>query len=80
MRQVASRRTSDAEAPQRAMAALADRLIQAFAPNPHEAARLREFGAAALERLAADCSALDPGVPLDPARVTCLLLSPEDRA
>lgn len=78
LRAVGSRRTAGAEAPRRAMRALVDRMITAFDLSAHEAARLRAFGEACLERLVEECSALDPGVPVDPRYVTCLLLAAEE--
>ncbi len=39
------------------------------------AATLRAFGTTCLDRLAADCAALDPGLPATPRVVGCLRLA-----
>jgi len=38
---------------------------------------LTAFGRACCEELAAECGALDPGVPVDPRYVSCLLIEHE---
>jgi len=74
LRTTASRRTADPEAPARAM----DRLVEALANESkltrRPAASLRAFGTTCLDRLAADCGSLDPGLPVTPRVVGCLRL------
>jgi hypothetical protein len=74
LRTVASRRTAARDAEERALEALVRSLIERFVLSAREAALLRAFGRACLERLDSECAALDPGVPLDPRFVSCLLL------
>jgi len=76
LRTVASRRTADPESASRALREFLDRLVVALGLEPAGHTALRAFGAACLERLAEECSALDPGAPVDPRYVSCLLLSP----
>lgn len=78
LRSVASRRTAGGDAPERTMDGLTDRMIRAFALEAREAALLRAFGRGCLSRLREECAALDPGVPLDPRHVSCLLLKTEE--
>jgi hypothetical protein len=75
LRDVASRRTAGPEAPARALDGLMRALSEAAATSGRETAVLQAFGRACLERLAEECSALDPGTPLDPRHVSCLLLA-----
>jgi hypothetical protein len=77
LRTVASRRTADPDSPARALREFLDDLVVALELNPHELTALRAFGTAALEKLEDECAGLDPGVPVDPRYVSCLLL---DRA
>jgi len=74
LRNVASRRTAAPDAPGMALDRLIEKMAEAFLFSPTESALLRSFGRAALERLSAECSALDPGLPLDSRNVSCLLL------
>ena len=74
LRTVASRRTAGPEAPLRALEAWIVGARQAFTLDAQQAAVLAAFGRACLEQLAAECGALDPGVPLDPRYVSCLLI------
>jgi len=75
LRTVASRRTAAAESPGRALDALVADLAGRFALPPLERAMIQAYGRASLERLAAECATLDPGVPLDRREVSCLVLS-----
>jgi hypothetical protein len=72
VRNVASRRTAAPDAPGRALDALVPALARRLDLAPREAALLGAYGRACLERLAAECSNLDPGVPLDHGVVRCL--------
>jgi hypothetical protein len=74
LRAVASRRTAAADAPARALHALVADLGQRFDLPPSEQAMVAAYGRACLERLAAECAALDPGVPLDRRAVSCLVV------
>jgi hypothetical protein len=74
LRTVASRRTADAEAPARALEALVRHVQEAHGLEPKDAAVLGAFGRACLEQLNAECASLDPGVPVDPRYVSCLLI------
>ena len=74
LRNIASRRTADAEAPARALDAWVRGLRDAFALDTQEEAVLAAFGRACLEQLAAECGSLDPGTPVDPRYVPCLLI------
>ena len=75
LRTTASRRTADPEAPARAMTRLVDRLVAESELPRRPAATLRAFGATCLDRLAADCGNLDPGMPATPRVVGCLRLA-----
>jgi hypothetical protein len=77
LRIVASRRTAAPEAPERALVALLGQLRDAFDLSEREAAVLDGYGRYCLERLAEECAGLDPGVPVDPRTVGCLLLAEE---
>ena len=71
---MASRRTADPEAPARALEAWVQRLTEEFEIEARPAAVLLAFGGACLELLAAECGALDPGIPADPHFISCLLI------
>jgi hypothetical protein len=74
LRTVASRRTADPAAPGRALDQLLDRIGAAIDLGLDEHQALRAFGKACLEKLDNECSALDPGAPVDPRFVSCLLV------
>ncbi len=74
VREVASRRTADPDAPGRALDGLLDRLSRELRLTPRDATALAAFGRACLTRLAEECGGLDPGAPVDPRHVSCLLL------
>lgn len=74
LRNVASRRTADPEAPVRATERLIQELAQRPGLPPRDRIVLESFGRFGLERLADECGMLDPGTPLDPRYVSCLLL------
>jgi predicted LPLAT superfamily acyltransferase len=74
LRTTASRRTADPEAPARAMTRLLDALEAEADLSRRPAATLRAFGTTCLDRLAADCGNLDPGMPVTPRVVGCLRL------
>jgi len=74
LRRVASRRTADPDAPARALDRFVAALTETAALPPSEAAVLRAFGRAQLEELAEECGGLDPGAPVDPRGVSCLLV------
>ncbi len=76
LRSVVSRRTADPDAPARSLEALVRRLREEHGLDPRQTALFEAFGRAGLERLAAECGALDPGNPVDPRFVTCLWVSP----
>jgi hypothetical protein len=73
LRTVASRRTAAPEAPGRSLEAVVAALGAKLGLGPRELAVLRGFGRACLETLAAECGGLDPGTPVDPRHVSCLL-------
>jgi hypothetical protein len=75
LRNVASRRTAAPEAPERALAALIDHLGLTHALAPRELAVIRGYGRFCIERLAVECGGLDPGIPLDPRAISCLLVA-----
>jgi hypothetical protein len=74
LRSVASRRTAGPEAAPRALEALMRALADKATLSGREAAVLQAFGRACLERLSEECGGLDPGTPVDPRNVSCLLL------
>ena len=76
LRDVASRRTASEDAPTRALEALIVSWTAEFDLTEREKALLRSFGRAGLERLSSECAGLEPGVPVDPRYVSCLLLEP----
>ena len=81
LRTVASRRTADAEAPQRALVALVAQVTEELGIDARESSVLLAFGRACLEQLAAECATMDPGVPIDPRYISCLLVeSPTEGA
>ncbi len=76
LRNVASRRTADPEASGRALTALTRKLASRRATlSTRELAVFQAFGRSALERLSAECGGLDPGVPVDPRSISCILLA-----
>jgi hypothetical protein len=75
LRTTASRRTADPGAPARAMSKLLEALEADVELARRPAAALRAFGATCLDRLAADCGNLDPGMPATPRVVGCLRLA-----
>ena len=75
LRTTASRRTADPEAPARAMTRLVEALVEDAELERRPAATLRAFGTTCLDRLAADCATLDPGMPATPRVVGCLRLA-----
>jgi hypothetical protein len=79
LRQVASRRTAPAQAAEQALGRLIGELEPAFELRGPETAMLRSFGRAALERLSAECGALDPGAPPSAGSVGCLLLEAREK-
>jgi len=74
LRTVASRRTAAPQAPQRAFERLLNRLVEEYSLDAREGALIRGFGRFALEQLSGACAGLDPGVPVDPRFVSCLLI------
>jgi hypothetical protein len=74
LRTVASRRTADPEAPGRALDDFLDRISAEVDLRPEDLQALRAFGNACIEKLKDECSALDPGAPVDPRFVSCLLV------
>jgi uncharacterized protein DUF6178 len=75
LRTTASRRTADPAAQERAMSRLVEALELESGLSRLPAATLRAFGTTCLERLAADCATLDPGLPATPRVVGCLRLA-----
>lgn len=75
LRTTASRRTADPGAPARALSKLLDALETEAELSRRPAATLRAFGTTCLDRLAADCGGLDPGMPATPRVVGCLRLA-----
>jgi len=75
LRTTASRRTADPEAAARAMSRLVEALEAEAELSRRSAATLRAFGTTCLDRLAADCATLDPGLPATPRVVGCLRLA-----
>ena len=74
LRTVASRRTADAEAPDRALEAMVRSLNETAGLSSGDGAALHGFGQACLPTLRAECGQLDPGSPLDQRVVSCLLI------
>jgi hypothetical protein len=79
LRDVASHRTADPAAPERALAGLVERLAAEFGLEPRQAALIRAFGRASLERLEAECGGLDPSLPPDLRAIGCLRLAAATR-
>jgi hypothetical protein len=79
LRTVASRRTAAPEADERALESLLDELRTSFDLTLRERSVLEAYGRYCLERLAEECGGLDPGVPIDPRAVGCLLVKEEGR-
>jgi hypothetical protein len=75
LRATASRRTADPAAPTRAMTRLVEIFVTEAELPRRAAATLRAFGTTCLDRLAADCATLDPGLPATPRVVGCLRLA-----
>ena len=78
LRTVASRRTAAPDAPERALAAVVDRIVERTASGPRERGVIAAFGRACLERLATECGGLEPGTPIDDRHVSCLWLATDD--
>jgi hypothetical protein len=57
------------------MSKLVEALIEDADLARRPAATLRAFGTTCLDRLAADCATLDPGMPATPRVVGCLRLA-----
>jgi len=76
LRTVASRRTAPPEGPERALHDFLDRVATEIDFRPADLQALRAFGNACLDKLKDECSALDPGAPVDPRFVSCLLVAP----
>ncbi|NIM00315.1 MAG: hypothetical protein GTN89_05265 [Acidobacteria bacterium] len=74
LRTVGSRRTAAPESPNRALEKLVRALAEGHQLDARDASVVQGFGRFALERLAAECGQLDPGVPPDPRYVSCLIL------
>jgi hypothetical protein len=74
LRSVASRRTASTDAGERALEMLVRRLAARAGLEASRVALLQGFGRFALEKLAAECSALDPGIPVDPRYIGALLV------
>jgi hypothetical protein len=78
LRTVASRRSAGPDAAARALDALVQHVQRTFDLEPRPTAVLVSFGRACLEQLSAECGALDPGIPVDPRFVSCLLIQAGD--
>ena len=76
LRNVASRRTAPPDAAERALERLLEALGSQFELSPRENSVLHGYGRFCLVRLAEECGALDPGVPIDARFVGCLLVEP----
>jgi len=74
LRNVAARRTAPPQAATQALEILLRTMGSSFQLTEAERTILRSFGRAALERLSAECGSMDPGVPVHPRSVSCLLL------
>ncbi len=74
LRTVGSRRTAAPESANRALEKLIRALTEAHQLDPRDVSIVQGFGRFARERLAGECGQLDPGVPLDPRFVSCLIL------
>ena len=74
LRTVGSRRTAAPESADRALEKLVRALTETFQLGSRDVSIALSFGRFALERLADECGALDPGVPPDPRFVSCLIL------
>ncbi|MDX1389982.1 MAG: DUF6178 family protein, partial [Acidobacteriota bacterium] len=75
LRTVASRRTADPEAAGRALGQFVERLATETRLAPGEISALQAFGRACLARLEEECGGLDPGAPVDPRYVSCLMVA-----
>jgi hypothetical protein len=76
LRRVASRRTAPPDAIPSAVDAFVARLAATLELDRRQALLLRAFGRACEPLLSTACGRLDPGVPVDPRSVSCLLLGP----
>jgi hypothetical protein len=61
------------------MGALLEQLARSLQLNERELALLQGYGRYCLERLSAECGALDPGVPIDRRAVRCLIVKDDER-
>jgi hypothetical protein len=77
LRTVASRKTAGPDAPARALESLVRAIADRGELSARQLAVLQAFGRFCLEQLAEECANLDPGVPLDPTSINCLLLKPQ---
>jgi len=77
LRTVASRRTAAPEAPERALQNLLGDLRETYGLSVRESSVIEGYGRYCLERLGEECGGLDPGVPVDPRTVGCLLVTNE---
>ena len=77
LRTVASRRTAAPEAPERALQNLLGELRETYELSVRESSVVEGYGRYCLERLGEECGGLDPGVPIDPRTVGCLLVANE---
>ena len=75
LRDFASRRTASPDAAERALEKLIRELNKRLALEPRVVSLLLAFGRFCLEKLAEECSSLDPGLPVDRRFVSCLLLA-----
>ncbi len=75
LRTVASGRTADPEAAARALGKFVDHLATVAHLTPGEISALQAFGRACLARLKEECGGLDPGAPVDPRHVSCLVVA-----
>ena len=76
LRTVVSGRTAPPEAPGQALDDFLDRVATEVDLRSEDLQALRAFGNACVDKLMDECSALDPGVAVDPRFVSCLLVSP----
>ena len=75
LRTTASRRTAAPDAPERAMTALVRELSDRDEIDDAGAAAVEAYGSACLKELRETCGGLDPGTPIFPETVPCLLLA-----
>lgn len=74
LRDVASRRTASPGAAERATRAAARMLAERSGLDARQAGALEAFGVACAAELDAECGRLDPGTPVDPRHVHCLIV------